>query len=88
MDADHPTYLKHCIHSPVLLFKRGNIDLQGRKIISVVGTRNITSYELAFCEKFVEDIALLNPIIVSGFAYGVDIAVQKAATKHGLQTIG
>ena len=88
MDADHPTYLKHCIDSPVLLFKRGNIDLQGRKIISVVGTRNITSYGKAFCEKFVEDIAPLNPIIVSGFAYGVDIAVQKAAIKHGLQTIG
>ncbi len=88
MDNDYPTYLKHCIDSPVLLFKMGNIDLQGRKIISVVGTRNITSYGMAFYEKFIEDIAPLNPIIVSGFAYGVDIAIQKAAVKHGLQTIG
>ena len=88
MHADYPNYLKHCIDSPVLLFKRGAIDLEGRKIISVVGTRNITSYGMAFCERFIEDIAPLNPIIVSGFAYGVDITIQKAAIKHGLQTIG
>lgn len=87
-DEEHPKYLKHCIDSPTLLFKRGNIDLKERKIISVVGTRNITSYGTAFCEKFIEDIAPLNPIIVSGFAYGVDITAQKAAVKHGLQTIG
>lgn len=88
MDADYPNYLKHCIDGPILLFKRGNIDLENRKIISVVGTRNITSYGTAFCEEFIESIAPLNPIIVSGFAYGVDICVQKAAIKHGLQTIG
>lgn len=88
MHADYPAYLKHCIDGPVLLFKKGNIDLEGRKIISVVGTRKITAYGAAFCEKFIADIAPLNPIIVSGFAYGVDICVQKAAVKHGLQTIG
>lgn len=87
-DVDYPNYLKHCIDSPILLFKKGNIDLENRKIISVVGTRNITSYGMAFCEKFIEDIAPLNPIIVSGFAYGVDICIQKEAVKHGLQTIG
>ncbi|MCK0155906.1 DNA-processing protein DprA [Cellulophaga sp. F20128] len=88
MDPGYPNYLKHAIDAPILLFKRGNINLEGRKIISVVGTRKITSYGTAFCEKFIEDIAPLNPIIVSGFAYGVDICIQKEAIKHGLQTIG
>ncbi len=88
LDADYPSYLKHCIDAPVLLFKRGNIDFENRKIISVVGTRNITNYGSAFCESFIAEIAPLNPIIVSGFAYGVDIAIQKAAMGHGLQTIG
>lgn len=88
LDEDYPAYLKHCIDSPVLLFSRGKINLKERKIISVVGTRNITSYGMAFCDTFIEDIAPLNPIIVSGFAYGVDITVQRAAVKHGLQTIG
>ncbi|MFT4831981.1 MAG: DNA processing protein [Psychroserpens sp.] len=87
-DEDYPTYLKHCIDGPILLFKKGAIELQGRKVISVVGTRNITSYGMAFCERFIEEIAPLNPIIVSGFAYGVDICVHRAALKYGLQTIG
>jgi DNA processing protein len=88
LDADYPSYLKHCIDGPILLFQKGNINLQERKIIGIVGTRKITSYGTAFCEKLIEDIAPLNPIIVSGFAYGVDICIQKAAIKHGLQTIG
>ena len=88
LDKEYPNYLKHCIDGPLLLFQRGNINLSGRKIISVVGTRNITNYGRAFCEQFVADIAPLNPIIVSGFAYGVDICIQRAAANHGLQTIG
>ena len=87
-DSDFPAYLKHCIDSPILLFKRGKIDLEGRKLLSVVGTRNITSYGMAFCEALIADLSPLNPVIVSGFAYGVDICAQKAAVKHGLQTIG
>jgi len=59
-----------------------------KKVISIVGTRNITSYGTAFCEKLIEDLAPLDPVIVSGFAYGVDICAQKTAIKHGLQTIG
>lgn len=88
MDADFPSYLKHCIDGPILLFNRGNIDFENRKIISVVGTRKSTSYGMAFCEEFIETLAPLNPLIVSGFAYGIDICAQKAAIKHGLQTIG
>lgn len=88
MDADFPPYLKHCIDGPILLLSRGNIDFENRKIISVVGTRKSTSYGMAFCEEFIETLAPLDPIIVSGFAYGIDICAQKAAIKHGLQTIG
>ncbi len=88
MDNDYPSYLKHCTDGPVLLFKKGNMQLEGRKLISIVGTRNITSYGKSFCESLIEDLAPLNPIIVSGFAYGVDICAQRAALKHGLQTIG
>lgn len=87
-DATYPHYLKHCIDGPILIFQKGNIDLSDRKIISVVGTRNITSYGMAFCEQFIADVAPLNPVIISGFAYGVDICIQREAVKQGLQTIG
>ena len=87
MDDDYPDRLKHCVDGPILLFQRGNIDLKNQKIISVVGTRNVTNYGTSFCNQFIEELAPLNPVIVSGLAYGVDIAVQKAAMDYGLQTI-
>ncbi|MDF0714727.1 DNA-processing protein DprA [Muricauda sp. 334s03] len=87
MDEDYPARLKHCVDGPILLFQRGNINLQHQKVISVVGTRNVTNYGTAFCHRFIEELAPLNPVIVSGLAYGVDMAVQKAAMDQGLQTI-
>ena len=87
-DENYPNRLKHCIDSPVLMFASGNMNLNNRKIISIVGTREITSYGTEFCKKLIEDLAPLNPIIVSGFAYGVDIIAHKAAIDHNLQTVG
>lgn len=80
--------LKHCTDAPVLLFQSGNVDLSNPKIISIVGTRNITTYGTEFTKNFIEELAPLNPIIVSGFAYGVDIVSHQAAMDNGLQTIG
>lgn len=85
---DYPDKLKHCIDGPILLFASGNFDFKNRKIISIVGTREVTSHGIDFCKKLVEDLALFNPIIVSGFAYGVDIIAHQAAMENKLQTIG
>ena len=87
-NADYPDKLKHCIDGPVLLFASGNLDLVNRKIISIVGTREVTSYGSTFCKQLIEDLAVFNPIIVSGFAYGVDIVAHQAAMENKLQTIG
>ena len=87
-DEKYPERLKHCIDGPLLLFTSGKIDLKNRKIISIVGTRQVTSYGTEFCRKLIEDLAPLDPIIVSGFAYGVDILAHQLAMEHNLQTIG
>ncbi|TSE05992.1 MULTISPECIES: DNA-processing protein DprA [Aquimarina] len=84
----YPEKLKHCIDGPVVLFSSGNINLQHKKILSIVGTRKVTSYGAKFCEELIETLAPINPIIVSGFAYGVDIIAHKTAIKHRLQTVG
>ena len=86
-DKNYPEKLKHCIDGPILLFGRGNIDLVNKKIISIVGTRKITSYGKVFCQDLIEELAPLNPVIVSGLAYGVDICAHKAAIDANLQTI-
>lgn len=87
-EAEYPDRLKHCIDGPVVLFTSGNINLEGRKTISIVGTRQMTSYGSDFCRKLIEDLAPLNPVIISGFAYGVDIHAHAVAMEQNLQTIG
>lgn len=87
LDTDYPQNLKHCIDAPILIFKDGNIDFSNEKIISIVGTRKMSSYGRNFCNQLVEDLKSYNPIIVSGFAYGVDICAHKAAMNNNLQTI-
>ncbi len=87
-DKAYPERLKHCIDAPLVLFETGHINLKQPHIISIVGARKITTSGIAFCERLVEELAVYNPIIVSGFAYGTDITSHKAALKHKLQTIG
>ncbi len=87
-NENYPNRLKHCIDGPVLLFGSGNMDFENQRMISIVGTRQITSYGTDFCKKLIEDLAIFNPIIVSGFAYGVDIIAHQAAMDNKLQTIG
>lgn len=85
---EYPDRLKHCIDSPVLIFSAGKINLKNKKVISIVGTRQITSYGSEICRKVIEDLAPLDPVIVSGFAYGVDIVAHQLAMDHNLQTVG
>tara|TARA_R110002073_G_scaffold325056_1_gene503605 strand:+ start:44375 stop:45475 length:1101 start_codon:yes stop_codon:yes gene_type:complete len=88
LEDEYPENLSHCIDAPILFFKDGNIDFSNKRIVSIVGTRNMTSYGRNFCENLIEKLAGYNPVIVSGFAYGVDICAHKSAMKNNLQTIG
>lgn len=91
LDEGYPHRLKQCEDGPVVLFAKKDDELKFNhpKIISIVGTRNITEYGRSICEELVADLAKRghNPIIVSGLAYGVDICAHRAALKNGLPTI-
>lgn len=86
-DHNYPEKLKHCSDSPVLLFGSGNMNFNNMKVLSIVGTRNITSYGTSFCKKLIEDLVVFNPIIVSGFALGTDICAHLSALENNLQTV-
>ncbi|MFK5879785.1 MAG: DNA-processing protein DprA [Flavobacteriaceae bacterium] len=86
-NENYPSRLKQCIDGPILLFQDGNINLENPRVISIVGTRKMTLYGRDFVNQFIEELKPYNPIIVSGFAYGVDITAHKAAVKNKLQTI-
>lgn len=87
-EANYPDKLKHCADAPIVLFAKGNINLKNRKIISIVGTRNITGYGKEVLEKLIKNLVPFNPVIISGLAYGTDIFAHRLAVKHNLQTIG
>ena len=86
-DPNYPSRLTQCLDGPIILFSSGNIQLNCKPIISIVGTRKITRYGSQFCEELIANLVPFDPIIVSGFAYGVDITAHKAAIKNNLQTI-
>jgi DNA processing protein len=90
LDNDYPFRLRQCDDSPVVFFFTGKCDLNSPKILSVFGTRNATARGKELCEKIIGGLAVGHPdlIIVSGLAYGIDIAAHKAALANNLQTIG
>ncbi len=87
-DDDYPKRLKLCEDGPVLLYYKGNVNLNKRQVIAIVGTRNATTYGKEFCEQFIEDLKPFNPLIISGLAYGIDIHAHKQSLKNGIPTVG
>lgn len=87
-DEQYPKRLQHCYDSPVLLYTKGNMNLQAQKMLSIVGTRAPTAYGIAICEELVQALAQHSVTIVSGMAYGIDIVAHRAALRYGAPTIG
>ena len=88
-DPDYSQRLLDCDDAPLMLYTLGNCDLNNSHIISIVGTRHATHYGVDMTERIVEDLSkrLDNIIIVSGLAYGIDIAAHRAAMKNNIPTI-
>lgn len=87
-DKDYPQRFLNCYDPPTILFYKGKADLNASKIIGIVGTRSNTEYGKLITEKLVEDLAYINPIIISGLAFGIDSIAHKAAMKNDLPTVG
>jgi len=87
-DHQYPQRLLTCHDAPVLLFSKGNIDLNPKRIINVIGTRKCTEYGKWVTEQIVAELAKFQTTIVSGLALGIDAAAHKAALQHQLPTIG
>jgi DNA processing protein len=88
LDENYPRRLKEIEDSPIVLFGQGALNLDADRILSVVGTRRATEYGKAMTQKIIAELAVFNPLILSGLAYGIDIAAHKAALDNGLQTVG
>ncbi|HCY43639.1 MAG TPA: DNA-protecting protein DprA [Prolixibacteraceae bacterium] len=90
LDDNYPARLKNCSDAPIILFYRGNANLNERRIISVVGTRNATSYGKELCDELISNISQRSYplLVVSGLAYGIDVHAHKACLKYDIPTVG
>jgi len=90
LDDNYPTRLKGCSDAPIVLYYKGNANLNERRIISVVGTRNATNYGKEICEELIRNFSEKSyPILVaSGLAYGIDVHAHKACLKYNIPTVG
>ncbi len=89
-DAGYPRRLAECPDAPLVIYYRGECDLNSERMISVVGTRRATSRGRDLCEDIIGRLASRYPdlVVVSGLAYGIDIAAHRAALTAGVRTLG
>ena len=90
-DEAYPFRLKQCADAPMMLFMKGDeaCCLNAKKIISVVGTRSASDYGKAMTETIVKGLSQLDDsLVLSGLAYGIDVAAHKSSLKYDIPTLG
>lgn len=85
-ETPYPALLKQTADAPMILFKKGNLNLNEKTGIAIVGTRDATQYGRQITEKFSAAFAEANLNIVSGLAVGIDITAHKTAIQHNGST--
>ena len=88
-DERYPARLRECEDAPLYLFYKGQANLNSLRVVSIVGTRRATDYGRQWCNDFVRDLAALCPdlLVISGLAYGIDIAAHRAALSNHVPTV-
>ena len=85
----YPTRLAQCSDAPLLLFFKGNANLDAKKIVAIVGTRKNTDYGHKLTEELVEGLqGMEDVLVVSGLALGIDAIAHKKCLQAGVPTVG
>lgn len=88
-DAAYPALLRETPDYPPVLYIKGAVEALSLRCLSIVGTRNASPYGQSMCQRMVEGLAERVPklCIVSGLAFGIDIAAHRAALAAGIPTV-
>jgi DNA processing protein len=86
-EDEYPELLKEIFYPPFLLFYKGNLNINGRKTLAVVGARKCTYYGQQAIEKLIPPLVKNKIVIASGLAIGIDSLAQMATVQAGGQTI-
>ena len=87
-DKAYPTRLKTLYDAPALLYFQGSGNLKATRTIGLVGTRQATDYGRRITSELIEAVTPYGAFVISGLAYGIDIAAHRASLANGLPTIG
>lgn len=89
-DNRYPYRLRECEDAPLILYFKGNCNLNAPYIISMVGTRRSTQYGQQLCADFLKGLKEVLPdtLIISGLAFGIDITSHQCALDLNFPTIG
>lgn len=87
-EPEYPQGLKEIFDPPNLLYVIGDVELLGRHIVSIVGTRRPTPYGNQMAERLAYDLAQRGVVIASGLARGIDASSHKGALAATGATIG
>ena len=86
-DAEMPGRLAHIYDPPPYLWVRGAFAPADDRAVAVVGTRKATDYGRRVAQRFARGLAEEGVTVVSGLAYGIDIAAHRAALDAGGRTV-
>lgn len=88
-DEGYPYRLLSCADAPLLLYQKGEGKMDAKHMVSVVGTRMPSERGKDWCRRLVLDLAekVEDVTIVSGLAYGIDVAAHRAALEAGIPTV-
>lgn len=87
-DKAYPKRLKECGDSPVLLYSRGDFLMNRKYTISIVGTRNMTSYGKKLITDLISSLVPYDVQVISGLALGVDGYVHRKCLENNISTLG
>lgn len=87
-DKNYPSRLRHYHDAPVLLYYRGNADLNPLRSVAIVGTRKPSPYGLQLCEEIVNDLSQYGVTVISGLAFGIDITAHRKCLECQIPTVG
>lgn len=86
-EASYPKRLLSISDAPIVLYSRGEVEMNPLKTLGIVGTRKATQYGFKLTDQIVVDSRPQGATIISGLAYGIDVRSHRAALSEGLSTI-
>lgn len=88
-DDDFPPLLREIPDFPHVLYVRGEVGALRLNCVSIVGTRQISTYGQTMCDRLVRQLSERIPdlCIVSGLAFGIDVHCHRAALRYGVPTV-